>query len=182
MAQYSYYSCQYNNRPGSSLSWLIVGIGLFIALVAVALVASSPSTPNQSAVSQKSKPSQLTAAETKFDFGTISMAAGQVSKIFKLQNTTDQPVIIEKLYTSCMCTTALLLIGENRFGPFGMPGHGAVPAVNQILAPGAAADIEVVFDPAAHGPAGIGFIQRDVIVESGDGGRLSLAFTAQVTP
>ena len=48
--------------------------------------------------------------------------------------------------------------------------------------PGEDAIIEVVFDPAAHGPAGIGPVDRVVTIENTAGRPLVLAFAATVTP
>lgn len=67
-------------------------------------------------------------------------------------------------------------------GPFGMPGHGAIPTINEALEPGTEATIEVVFDPAAHGPAGVGKVNRVVTVETASGEALQLSFQATVTP
>lgn len=81
-----------------------------------------------------------------------------------------------------MCTTALLAIGEKQFGPFGMPGHMAIPRIDQNIEPNKEATVEVVFDPAAHGPAGVGLIQRLVTLENNAGESVELQFSAVVTP
>lgn len=124
----------------------------------------------------------LSAEETSFDFGTISMAAGKVEHAFKIKNASSEPLVIEKIYTSCMCTTAALVVGGKRFGPYGMPGHGFIPKINEKMDAGEEAIIEVVFDPAAHGPAGVGRIQRTITIENNAGQPLELGFTALVTP
>ncbi|KKT83316.1 MAG: hypothetical protein UW81_C0021G0020, partial [Candidatus Giovannonibacteria bacterium GW2011_GWC2_44_9] len=41
---------------------------------------------------------------------------------------------------------------------------------------------EVVFDPAAHGPAGVGRIERAVYLENSASEALQLKFSATVTP
>lgn len=132
----------------------------------------------------------LEAEETNFDFGSISMAAGKVSHSFKIKNIGSGPVNVEKLYTSCMCTTATLMMngpsinlgqGE-KFGPYGMPGHGFIPKINEAIGAGEEAIVEVTFDPAAHGPAGVGRIQRVVTIENNAGQPLEFGFTAIVTP
>lgn len=117
-----------------------------------------------------------------YDFGAISMAAGKVKHQFKIKNTSGEAVTIGKMYTSCMCTTATLMKGRKRFGPVGMPGHGAIPKINETINPGEEAIVEVVFDPAAHGPAGVGRIQRVVTLENNAGRPVELSFTAMVTP
>jgi len=168
------------------LNWVIVGIGIFFVLVVGALLFTT-STPSPVASSGSvgpvsTKASPIQALERAYDFGTISMAKGAVKKAYKIKNTTSEVVTISKIYTSCMCTKATLYNGERRAGPFGMPAHGAIPTINETLAPGAEASIEAVYDPAAHGPAGVGSIARDIYVETTDGGKLDLTFKAQVTP
>ena len=124
----------------------------------------------------------LTASEGSFDFGTISMARGNVSRMIKIKNNATEPVLIEKLYTSCMCTNAFLMKEGKKMGPYGMPGHGFIPKINQMMNPGEEAEIEIVFDPAAHGPAGIGKIDRVVYVESDKSALVELNFSVMVTP
>ncbi|MBI2639487.1 MAG: DUF1573 domain-containing protein [Candidatus Sungbacteria bacterium] len=124
----------------------------------------------------------ISAEEKDFDFGTVSMAAGNVSHLFRIKNTGQESVVIEKMYTSCMCTSATLEVGGKVFGPYGMPGHGFSPSIKEAIASGAEAVVNVVFDPAAHGPAGIGRIHRAIIIENNAGEPLKLGFTVLVTP
>ena len=63
-----------------------------------------------------------------------------------------------------------------------MAGHGFTPRLDERLAPGESAQVEVVFDPAAHGPAGIGQTDRIVTIENDGGPSLELRFSALVTP
>lgn len=157
---------------------IIVGILVLGGLVWIA----RPGVKNTS-VAQTSSNGMLSIEEaSNYDFGTISMAAGNVSHQFKIRNTSSESVDIEKIYTSCMCTTATLIAGGKQFGPFGMPGHGPTPRINQTVNPGDEVMVEVVFDPAAHGPAGVGMIQRVVVVENNAGDPIELQFVAVVTP
>jgi len=82
-----------------------------------------------------------------------------------------------------MCTEAVFEDGKITKGPFGMPGHGlSIPAANVTMEPGSEAEIIVTFDPAAHGPAGVGKIIREIYLEEGAGQPLILRFSANVTP
>ena len=126
---------------------------------------------------------RLAAVETKFNFGSISMAAGKVTHRYRFRNAGTEPIVLGKMYTSCMCTTAALVKSSGRkFAPVGMPGHTPIPALNETMQPNEEAMVEVVFDPAAHGPAGIGPIDRIVTIENSAGQPLELAFVANVTP
>jgi len=137
------------------------------------------SLPENSA-SQKSA---LAAAETLYDFGTISMARGTVEKMFEIANPTDRDITLESLTTSCMCTNAFIVKSDERRGPYGMPGHGgSVPKARELVRAGEKLTIAVVYDPAAHGPAGVGSIDRFVYLEDDTGAKLELEIKANVTP
>lgn len=172
-----------NHANKKNTGWIFAGVGVVVVLLGVFLFfSSSPTAGNQSTNTSSVKSSVLQASEQAFDFGTISMAKGKVIKNFKIKNPTDQPVVLRKLYTSCMCTSASVSAGGVRKGPFGMPGHGSVPTIGVTVGGGEEAEIEVIFDPAAHGPAGVGPIARNVFVETTDGGKLALEIKANVTP
>lgn len=143
-----------------------------------ATVASAPRAPAVAA----SATGPLAALEPNFRFGSISMAGGKVTHRFWIRNTGTEPVVLRKMYTSCMCTTAALVKGGRKFAPVGMPGHGLIASLDETMAPNEDAIVEVVFDPAAHGPAGIGPTDRVVTIENSAGQPLELAFTANVTP
>ncbi|MFA6097905.1 MAG: DUF1573 domain-containing protein [Candidatus Paceibacterota bacterium] len=128
------------------------------------------------------KSSLIAVGETAFDFGTISMKNGKVSHPFSITNTSKTDILVKKVETSCMCTSAYLLGGAEKKGPFRMPGMGFVPPADEIIKPGESRQIEAVFDPNAHGPAGVGTVARSVFVEEESGARLEFNFKAEVTP
>jgi hypothetical protein len=168
---------------------LIAGGAVLVAALVVAILAAKPganSTPSVEAppapVASTEVIRSLEATERHFDFGSISMAAGKVSHRFWFRNEGAQAVMLERIHTSCMCTTATLVKGMRIVGTYGMAGHGPLPAVNQTLAPGEAAYIDAVFDPAAHGPAGLGRTERVILIERAGGAPLRLAFSADVRP
>lgn len=178
-----------STAPKRSVNKILIFTLVMIALaLAVAIMAAKPGTaprPSVSAASPSSvtpAPGPLAAREASFDFGSISMAAGNVTHRYWFRNESTAPVLIRRIYTSCMCTTATLVKGARVINRYGMPGHGPVPSVNETLAPGEAAYVEAVFDPAAHGPAGLGPTQRVVTIESDAGRPLELHFTANVRP
>lgn len=125
---------------------------------------------------------RLGSEETSFDFGRISMSKGEVEHIFRLKNNSSGTATITKMYTSCMCTTAYLSYLDFEFGPVGMPGHLSIPSMNKEIVPGGMLDVRVVFNPAAHGPAGVGRIERVVTLEEAGGSVAQVGFTATVTP
>lgn len=126
--------------------------------------------------------SSLVASESFYDFGTISMTDGNVEKVFTITNQTDKDVTIESAMTSCMCTVAYIEGPESRKGPYGMPGHGGLPPVGETIRPGESRALRVVFDPNAHGPAGVGRIGRLVELRDEEGGVMRFEIQANVTP
>lgn len=160
----------------------IIGIIAAIIILGGLIWIAQPDSQSSTASSGKSNGS-LTVEETNnYDFGTISMTAGKVKHQFKIKNTSSEAVTINKIYTSCMCTTAELTAGGKQFGPYGMPGHGAIPKTEGVVNPNEQATVEVVFDPAAHGPAGVGRIQRAITLENNAGQPVELQVSANVTP
>lgn len=165
---------------GTGIGALVLG-GLIIAAMPGPGATKPPSAAPVSSATVGAAGS-LSAFTTKYNFGSISMAAGKVTHRYAIRNTGTAPVLIRKMYTSCMCTTAALVKAEKKFGPYGMIGHGYTPVIDESMRPGEEAMVDVVFDPAAHGPAGIGPTDRVVTIENNGGRPLELAFTANVTP
>lgn len=141
-----------------------------------------PRAAAQPAAGQRNSARALASVSPFFDFGKISMAAGNVSHRYWIKNISADPLTVTQLSTSCMCTVATLITPAGKKGPFGMPGHGPASRLAERLAAGASAQVEVVFDPAAHGPAGIGQTDRVVTIENDAGLPLELRFSAMVTP
>ncbi len=127
--------------------------------------------------------SALVAEEKSYDFGTISMKNGLVSKLFKVTNSTNEDIKLPSLTTSCMCTKAYFIGSDgSKSGPFGMPGMGFVPPLDQVIKAEQSVNIEAVYDPNAHGPAGVGMIDRFVYLEDMSGNKLQFEIKANVTP
>ncbi|MDO8557425.1 MAG: DUF1573 domain-containing protein [Candidatus Jorgensenbacteria bacterium] len=168
------------------LVWFGIAVIVLLGLVWVARPGSSLN-PGETSVSLDGNAvataSSFSASGNAFDFGIVSMSRGKVTTTFAFTNSASSAVTISRMYTSCMCTSASLITAEgDRVGPFGMVGHGFVPGINKVLKPGEEAKIEVVFDPAAHGPAGVGRIEREVYVETANGSPLIFDIKANVTP
>ncbi len=81
-----------------------------------------------------------------------------------------------------MCTAALFKFNQQTFGPFGMEGMGGNTYLTQTVNSGEAGVVEAVYDPAAHGPAGVGAIDRFIYVEDKSSNQLKLEIKAEVTP
>lgn len=163
---------------------IIIGLAFFAAMAALIWLgkSGSPSVEQASINQGGGTKGALISPEPYFDFGAISMAAGNVSHSFKVKNSSAVPAVVNKIYTSCMCTTAEFIRGGRAIGPFGMPGHGISGWIKETLEPGEEAEIKATFDPAAHGPAGVGKAERAIYIETKEGEAMALEFTVNVTP
>ncbi len=104
-----------------------------------------------------------------YDLGNIPINGGLVTREYEIKNVTDKTLKLKKIATSCMCTKAKVSLGEKETNLFGMEGHGDKnPSVNLELPAGESAKVTAVFDPAAHGPQGIGAIDRSVYLTFSD--------------
>lgn len=105
-----------------------------------------------------------------FDFGQVSQKKGIVSTMFELANEGKEDLVINKLESSCGCTTASIIF-EGKEGPrFGMPGHGLNENVGDwkltIPAKGKA-QLKVYYDPNVHSDFR-GYAIREISVFSND--------------
>jgi len=121
-------------------------------------------------------------SEELFNFGTITMKDGLVDHVFRITNSSDEDIYVKKIHTSCMCTTAYLEDSTGEKGPFGMEGMGYLPPANETIRAGESRNIKVVYDPNAHGPAGVGAIDRFVYLTDASGDTLQFEIKAVVTP
>lgn len=104
-----------------------------------------------------------------YDFGAVSQKKGKVSTTFDLKNEGKSDLVINKLDTSCGCTSASIVY-QGKEGPlFAMEGHGAKNPTDWSLTipAGETAQLKVYYDPDVHkdfrGPA-----TREISVFSND--------------
>jgi len=125
----------------------------------------------------------LIASEYVYDFGSISMKDGDVTKEFTITNGTDKDIFVPSIVTSCMCTKAFIVKPDGTTkGPYSMPSMGYVWPSDETVKAGEKMIISVVYDPNAHGPAGIGFIDRFITITDEFKNELKLEIKATVTP
>lgn len=166
--------------------WILIVVGILGLFLwgGKKQISNSSDDSNKTETKLVNAGKQFALSEDFYDFGTISMKNGMVTKSFTVTNTSREEAILKSLTTSCMCTN-VYIVGEDgkKRGPFGMPGHGGtVPKANERIGRGESREIEVAYDPNAHGPAGVGMINRLVFLESESGEILELKIKVNVTP
>ena len=169
-------------KPKTIIITLIV-VAVIGYLLVLSYQKSSSSAASVQGVSQTGAQSALAASSTFYDFGTISMKNGNVTKDFTFTNPGNSDVSIKGVETSCMCTSALLVEADGSTkGPFGMAGMGGMTSTDDTVKAGESRTLRVVYDPNAHGPAGVGDIDRFITVNDASGGTLRFEIKAVVTP
>lgn len=140
-----------------TLSLAVIGVVLIFLLVN----GLSDNPPNNDQGTAKIEINPL-----EYDAGTVSMAEDKVEYTYKIKNIGEQDLKISNIRTSCMCTTAVLTIGQTTSPKFGM--HDNPVFWSQKIAPGQTGDLKVVFDQAFHGPQGIGQAVRVIYFLTND--------------
>ena len=113
---------------------------------------------------------KITTSEVKKDLGTVNLSKGVVSTEFTIKNEGKSDLVIDKLSSSCGCTSASLVYQETEGPRFYMAGHGQAepdPNWKVSIAPGDEAKVKVYYDPSIH-PDLTGPVTREVFVHSND--------------
>lgn len=145
------------------------GIAIVFVLVFGIILSFDQKQQDQENVLASTEPSNgtLSVESSDYDFGVINMYDGDVSHRYQVTNNSDEPVSIGEVYTSCMCTTAQAIYSDGSTSAIaGMRGHSSPTYLNRTIEAGESVDIEAVFDPAAHGPSGVGPIHRSIFVKT----------------
>lgn len=136
------------------LTILILGGGVYFL--------SSTATSTQVTPSQNVK---VEIPERTFDWGNIPYSGGNATKTFTIKNTGTGVLQLSGVKTSCTCTKAQVTIDGKGSPYFSM--HSTSGWVGQV-APGKEAQLLVIFDPAFHGPSGVGSVERLISLETND--------------
>lgn len=124
--------------------------------------------------------------KTNYNFGKISQKDGLVETLYTVTNTGAEDIFLKELYTSCGCTKAQLIYADGSVsGLYTMKGH-ANPSdfyVAKSIKPGETVKIKAIFDPNAHGPQGIGYIKRNIMLNTNlkEKSLIQFSFEAEVT-
>ncbi|HJZ05530.1 hypothetical protein A2634_00135 [Candidatus Amesbacteria bacterium RIFCSPHIGHO2_01_FULL_48_32] len=150
---------------------VIIGVLLTAILVGGGVVVMSRS-PNAASLEKTDKTKFFT-DHTNFDWGKINYNGGVVNHVFEIKNSGESSLKLANIKTSCMCTTAKIST-KNGAGPT-VKMH-EVSDWQGVLEPGETAQLEVVFDPAFHGPTGVGPVERIISVETSDPNKANVEF------
>ena len=88
-----------------------------------------------------------------YDLGNVSQKKGIVTIIFGIKNDGYKDLIIDKIETSCGCTSASVVYQGEEGPKFSMPGHGINERIKDwqlTIEPGQEAQLKVYYDPNVH--------------------------------
>lgn len=91
---------------------------------------------------------------TLYDMGDISQTQEIAVASFVVRNQGKEDLVINKLETSCGCTSASIVYQGEEGPKFNMPGHGINEEIGDwqaSIAPNKEAELKVYYDPNFHG-------------------------------
>ena len=163
--------------------WFIVIIPSVI-LLGIIFAVNTANKNTQAETSSAVSTATYKLDKTAYSFGTISQRDGNVETFYELTNTGTDEIFVKEMFTSCMCTRAQLVFANDQTGFYGMKGHGGATdfRVGKSIQPGETVKIKAVFDPNAHGPQGVGYIKRNITLETNlaDSPIIQVSFDADV--
>lgn len=143
---------------------IFISLPILLIIIGIIFVVVNYSQPENRIENQGTPKIEITQKE--YNAGTVSMADGLVKHTYEIKNVGNGDLKIDRIWTSCMCTTAVLKVGNKTSPKFGM--HAGSAFWSQKIAPNKAGQLEVIFDPAFHGPQGTGPIVRIVYLSTND--------------
>ena len=111
----------------------------------------------------------ISLSSESFDFGDVSQKNGVVSTLFEIKNEGKQDLIIDKLDSSCGCTSASVVF-QGAEGPrFAMAGHGIESPSDwkAVIPPGQSGQLKIYYDPSVHADFR-GYAIREIYIYSND--------------
>lgn len=141
---------------------------LILGIIGFAIYISSSSNSNTKATVSKTIGAKISVDHNFRQVDDIEYSKGILYHSFPIKNEGSKDLEIANMTTSCMCTKAFLKIDGKNGPEFGMKGMSASSDWKGILKPGQSAEVIAAFDPAFHGPQGVGEVVRAVSFETND--------------
>lgn len=97
---------------------LIITLSIILLISVIIFTLFSSSDDGSQETSQAAPKIKISPKE--YDAGTVSMSGGLVKHTYEIKNIGDGDLKIDRIWTSCMCTTARLKVGSKTSSEFGM--------------------------------------------------------------
>ena len=148
--------------------FIAIIIVLTIGIIGMAIFISGSSPSAIKATISKTEGAKIYVDHSYRKVGDIGYSNGILYHRFPVKNEGNKDLEIANMTTSCMCTEVFLKKDGQEGPKFGMKGMTAPSAWKGVLKPGQSAEIIAAFDPAYHGPQGIGEVSRIRSLETND--------------
>lgn len=133
-----------------------------------AIFISSSSKTETKAVLSKANGAKISIDHKEKKVGNIGYSNGILYHVFPIKNTGTKNLEIANMFSSCMCTKTYLNIAGKDGPSFGMRGASVPSSWVGVLKPGESGEVIAAFNPAYHGPSGVGEVARTVSFETND--------------
>lgn len=157
------------NQKKVLIAFIVLTVAILVGGIYILSVTST--APQKVITSQNAK---VNVDQKTHDWGQIAYSGGNVSKTFTIKNTGTDVLRLTNIKTSCDCTKAQVTIDGKNSPFFSM--HSTSSWVGEVAA-GKEASLTVIFDPAFHGPTGVGPMERLISVQTNDINNPNLEFS-----
>lgn len=154
---------------------IIILVSVLALVVVSSYVTNKFRTPEGVEASENAR---VEFGETRKDRGEVKINQGLLVTDFLIKNVGSDPLILYDVSTSCMCTVATIEIDGVSSPEFKMGERSSYTA---MVLPGGTATVKLIFDPAFHGPNGVGPVTRQVMMRTNDSSQPKLEFIISAT-
>lgn len=148
--------------------FIILIVLVMLGIFGGAIFISSSSKTETKAVLSKTNGAKISIDHKEKKVGNIGYSKGILYHVFPIKNTGTENLEIANMFSSCMCTKTFLKVTGKDGPSFGMRGASAPSSWVGVLKPGESGEIIAAFNPAYHGPSGVGEVTRTVSFETND--------------
>ncbi|MDP2684335.1 MAG: DUF1573 domain-containing protein [bacterium] len=146
-------------KDKSTLIFIVIMVVIVAGLVIWGVSQGDESTSS----SPTSDGAEISISPSKFDFNQVSQKNGVVNTSFTVENSGTADLIIDDMESSCMCTSAAIVVDGKEGPKFGM--HNNPTNWSATIKPGESAELIVYYDPNVHQDFR-GRATREVIISS----------------
>jgi hypothetical protein len=150
-------------------------VGALVLIGGGVYLSEKASQPSQV---EKNTQARLAVNNQSYNWGNIPINGGDVEATFVIKNEGADTLQLFNISTSCTCTKAWLQNENEKSPEFGM--HTQSRYVMNLSA-GESTELRVIFDPAFHGPGGVGSMTRQIMMETNDVSQPEIVFNINGT-
>ncbi|MDO8551272.1 MAG: DUF1573 domain-containing protein [bacterium] len=153
-----------------------IGIIIFTVLIFTGGIFILSKAPSKAGL-QKEGGVKIGIDHDKYEFGTVKLTSGIVEHKYPVTNAGQKDLKIANLASSCACTKVYFKSSAGESPKASMKGMTKPSSWVGVLKPGGQGELVMDFDPAFHGPGGVGKISRSLSFETNDPAHTYIEFS-----